>query len=421
MRHPFWLDPVVDFVGREYHTVTNVFSTAFLAEVSRWPRLMVLPHASEALAPACEVAANLVRRDLGLAGALSVPGFEETPRIVFEEWREAVSEDLRNFGWWDGTVSVGLAREAGSLTMFGWVYRPRSTELPVKVSVSSPEREVARLGLEFVEAVLSVLEVAPTARAQQAMRTGRPASFEVLAAVGDAWARGSFDTIARRVRAGDFHPDAASVLDDERFDRRTGQRALFAALGRDPDNPQLAFLQWTFHDPKRGQRKRSLARDLARALQSAPGHGKAQMVFAHCIEQVPASFERIQAHATTAFRLLPENPYVANNLAWYLANLAIPAEQCFPIAEELLRAFPRHPWLLSSLPFPFIRAKRFDEALAIVDRYVELLRAPGPELTFWLDEKLQGALASNPNAAFEAAQTWRASIQDRVARLRKAP
>jgi hypothetical protein len=144
------------------------------------------------------------------------------------------------------------------------------------------------------------------------------------------------------------------------------------------------------------------------------------MVFAHCIEQVPASFERIQAHATTAFRLLPENPYTASNLAWYLAHLAIPAERCFPIAEELLHAFPRHPAVLSGLPYPFIRAKRFDEALAIVDRYVELLRAPGPEVTFWLDDELQGALASNPNAAFEAAQTFRASIQDRVARLRKA-
>lgn len=420
MRLPVWLDPVLNVFGREYDTITHVFAGAFLAQVSRWPRLMVLPHVSDELAPATAVAANLVRRDLGLSGALSVPGIEEAPRICFEDWRAAVAEDLRNFGWWDGTVSVGLRRHAGQLTMFGWVFPPRSAELPVEVSVTRPESELAALGLEFVDAVLKVLEVVPTKRARDAMANGRPPTFEVLAAVGDAWDRSSFSTIARRVTAGEFHPDAASVLDDERFDRRTGQRALFTAIGRDPDNAQLAFLQWCFHDPQRGQRTRTVARDLARALQASPGHGKAQMVFAHCIEQVERSFDRILAHATTALRLLPENPYAANNVSWYLANLAIPAEQSVPLAEELLAAWPRLPPLICQLPYPFLRAKRFDDALAIADRYVELLRAPEADVSFWLSEELQGALASNPDAALEVALRWRQALQDKVARLRIA-
>jgi Flp pilus assembly protein TadD len=98
------------------------------------------------------------------------------------------------------------------------------------------------------------------------------------------------------------------------------------------------------------------------------------------------------SHYRAALRTDPASTAAANNLAWLLATtddpqVRAPAEAA-KLAERAVAALPGEPTLLDTLGVAYAAAGRFDEAIATVQRAIDLAAAD-PELRAEMQTRLE--------------------------------
>ena len=145
---PDAVDARRDESGLGYDTLTLVFDPAFTRQVASWPIVCVLPlgAASEAgQAPLAPVLAALLRRDLGLAGPVSVPDTGEEGGVTFTELLAQVGEEDLGEMVWQYVAAVGHELQGTELVLQGRLWKLHPGEKPRELQVRGPPDSVGEL------------------------------------------------------------------------------------------------------------------------------------------------------------------------------------------------------------------------------------------------------------------------------------
>ncbi|HEX8537407.1 MAG TPA: hypothetical protein VF664_08070, partial [Cystobacter sp.] len=387
-----WGDRWRDATGDGYDALTGAFEPAFTRWVATWPIVCVLPmgggegpgHELE------EVLASLLRRDLGLAGAVSVLGNEETGSVtlaqLLEYQREQDAEPLR----WKHVAAVGCEAQGPDLVLHGRLWTTDTLNPPRELRVSGPADTVGALTAELAQRFAEALELPLTPEVTERWRRARPRSLAALSATARACEEENLAWLSGALARGEAHPNALTLVDTDEAGAE-GQAALARAALADPADAQLCFLLFTKRWKGQG-RDSAAARVLIAGLQAAPGHGKSQMCLAHLFQRTPANAERILAHAQAGESLLPGNPYALGNFLGYLNTFAPHDPRRGVLVERMLAQRPDHPDTLRNAMDFFIQQGEARRALELAHHFEKLCTEPvSPEVLY--------ALRQNPATA----------------------
>jgi hypothetical protein len=245
-------------------------------------------------------------------------------------------------------------------------------------------RMFAGLAEPAVRAVLRALRVDVADDIVTKWRTGRP-SEEDLSWFGKLVVhQHKLDVLAEvtalRKKSPRFTLPTQLLAED---DPRT-RPLLYRALADDPNDAQLLFdafcVTWT------SKREQPEAMQLVRrAIELAPGHGKAHMCCPHAAH--PNADMRF--HAELGYRLLPGNPFAANNLVLYLQRHGRGNARAIEIAEEGIRGDPKDPGNYMRLVELYERRGEFAKALENAQVLAQLYGPP-------MDPRTRYCLEQNP-------------------------
>jgi tetratricopeptide (TPR) repeat protein len=135
-------------------------------------------------------------------------------------------------------------------------------------------------------------------------------------------------------------------------------------------------------------------RHYEQAVRINPDYDQAHRDLALALEQTHRAREAI-GHYEQALRIKPDRPLVENNLAWLLATLA-PADGGDPVravtmAERICQLTDyRMPPYLDTLAAAYASAGRFDDAVAIARKAIDLANSAGlPQVAKQIESRLQ--------------------------------
>jgi hypothetical protein len=383
-----WEDRLRDATSMGYEEITDAFEPAFTRWVATWPVLCVLPLGSGATLEL--LLASLLRRDLGLAGALSVLGGEETGRLTFEALLAGQREPDSGPLPWKHVAAVGCTIEDSEVVLHGRLWTMDALQPPLQLRIRGRAEEVGALTAELAERFAEALGLAPPPEVKARWRQARPRSLAALAATAHACEAGDLAWLASALASGEAHPNAITLVDADETGPQ-GQALLGRAALTDPADAQLCFLYFATLWKGRG-RDSAAARVLVAGLQAAPGHGKSQMCLAHLFEKTARNAERILAHAEASERLLPGNPFAAGNLLGYLNLFAPDDARRGALVERMLAQRPDHPDTLCNAMDYFIHCGEAQRALQLARHFEALCTEPvSPEVLY--------ALRQNPAMA----------------------
>lgn len=370
-----WEDRLRDATGLGYEDVTDAFEPAFTRWVATWPVLCVLPLGGGSSGATLELLlASLLRRDLSLAGALSVPGGEETGRLTFKallaQQREPGSGPLP----WKYVAAVGCALEGSEVVLHGRLWTTDALQPPQELHMRGRAEEVGALTAELAERFAAALGLEPPPEVKARWRQARPRSLAALTATARAHETGDLAWLASALASGEAHPNALTLVDVDEPSPEV-QALLGRAALADPADAQLCFLYFTTFWKNEG-RDSAAARTLVAGLQAAPGHGKSQMCLALLFEDLPRNTERILAHAEAGERLLPGNPFAAGNLLGFLNRFAPDDARYGALVERVLAQCPDHPSTLRPAMDYFIHRGEAQRALQLAHRFEALCTEP---------------------------------------------
>jgi hypothetical protein len=389
-----WGDRLRDATGEGYDALTAAFEPAFTRWVATWPIVCVLPMGGadgEGPGHALEgVLASLLRRDLGLAGAVSVLGNEETGSLTFsqllEHQRAPDTEPLP----WKHVAAVGCEVQGPDVVLSGRLWTTDTLRPPRELLVRGPADTVGVLTAELARRFAEALGLPLTPEVEERWRQARPRSLTALTATARACEEEDIAWLAGALARGEAHPNALTLVDADEAGAE-GKAALARAALADPADAQLCFLLFTTRWKGQG-RDSAAARVLIAGLQAAPGHGKSQMCLAHLFQRTTLNAERILAHAEAGERLLPGNPYALGNFLGYLNIFAPRDPRRGVLVERMLARQPDHPDTLRNAMDFFIQQGEARRALEIARHFEALCTEPvSPQVLY--------ALRQNPATA----------------------
>jgi hypothetical protein len=386
-----WVDRLRDATGYEYEAVTDAFEPRFTHWVASWPVVCVLPMGEGTRGAHLEpLLASLLRRDLGVAGPVSVLGGEETGTLTFRQLLEYMEQPEAGPLRWKHVAAVGCEIRDGAVTLRGCLWSVEALSTPRDFHVQGRGEDLGALTAELAARFARALELFPSSAAQARWREGRPRSLQSLEATARACDANDVAWLGRALATGEAHPDALALVDLDGHGAE-GEAALLAAAAADPSDAQLCFLYGTRLWKGQG-RDSAAARALVAGLQAAPGHGKSQMCLAHMFEQMPRNAERILAHAEAGERLLPGNPYAVSNFLDYLHRYAPQDPRRGRLIERMLAEGPDHPAALCTAMDFYIERGEAPRALQLARHFEQLCTPPvSPDVLY--------ALRQNPAMA----------------------
>ena len=381
-----------DSTGVGYDRLVRAFEPTFTEQVATWPIVCVLPMggANEAQdAPLGPVLAGLLRRDLGLAGSISVLDTGEEGGLTFTELLKHVNETGEVGLPWNYVAAVGHGHEGVDLVLYGYLWKTDTQGKPLELRVQGFADSVGALTAQLAEAFAEALGLPITPEIREQWQKARPRSFAAFTATARACAADDTAWIVSAFARGEVHPNALTLVSDE--DGAPGYTARARASLADPADAQLTFMLFT-EWWKGGGRDSAAARVLIGGLRAAPGHGKSQMCMAHLFQRTPANARHILAHAAAGERLLPGNPYAISNYLGYLDTFAPQHPRRRELVERLLVHWPDHPSALRTAMDFFLAEGDPQRALKVARHFESLCVEP-------VSPRMLYALKQNPAMA----------------------
>lgn len=352
---------------------------------------------------------KLMIRDLMLVRNLSTRGPEDSPESLLE--------------------SVALLREEKDRTIFvsGEAFTANGT-YRVELQFFAPARkdpyaavvhesDFATFQLRLAETIARTCLGEVTDATRQMWRFGRPSSAAAVARLGAICADENRREASRGRLAWELYqrePNfvvALNELDDELPNIKP---VYLEGLRRDPYNAQLCFLLFLAYWESRGPQPEAV-QFCRRAIELAPGHGKAHMCAPHAADKSV----NMLLHSDLGYRLLPGNTFAINNYILNLMESNAPPEQIMVLAEEGIRTDPNDPGNYDRMIEVFIDLKDYARALSIAERLQKLFE---PQM----NERTLECLMQNPKRAekirsgqYHAAEELRGLIQQLREKLGK--
>ncbi len=393
-------DKLRDRTGLGYDRLTHAFDPSFTSQVATWPVLAVFPLAAP---PHPDVlVASLLRRDLSFAGAISVLGYEDTPKQTYDGLFEELRESSRPLVW-NLVAGVGCELREGRIVLHGRLTRVNHVDSGEELTVEGPVEQLAELTVQFAERFAEALQLTPSDRARALWRQGRPASWDSLLACARAWDEDNVAWLAAGLERGEVHPDALVMADSDSNEPGLVRRAVALACAKDPSNPQLCFKH--FCNGWKGMgRDSAAARVLIQGLTAAPGHGKSQMCLAHMFQHDTWNASYILAHAQAGYRLLRGNSFAMSNFMNYLNHFAPSDPRRGALMEEMVEADPYHPDVLKQAMDFYIEDGQPRRALELALHLKKLCTEPIHPRTLYCFQQNPKMAADIESGAFRPLQ-----------------
>lgn len=378
------------YPGMSWEQIADLFGAGDFARMRAAPRVMVLPFSSPSGKPGSDDpagsalgagVARMLIRDLGLVRNLVVRGPEDTPGIALQAVNERGLEALTcgETNLLGGVVAHAAGRFVGELLLL----RPDGTA----GSASAESDNLVGFLAACVNTALRLLGLQPMLPVADAWLAGRPPNVGVLSAYGDLRKLEAEDkgtvrdrtTEAARAMRTEF-PEFALPGDIIYSDEdRNCRAALLSAWRTDPWDANRHFLIYCGTWKADGVNLRA-AGWCARAIQLAPGHGKAHMCLPHSMPKVKS----LIAHQELAYLLLPGNSFAKTNLMISLERFGGGEGRILELCDEGVAADPHDTGPLVQKFLVLERMDRFDEAIAIGRKILEMLEVMHPRTRYCL-------------------------------------
>lgn len=330
------------------------------------PLITILPFASQNSQPhdlhLGVGLSKLMIRDLMLVRNLSTRGPEDSPEVLLE--------------------SVTLLRESKDRTVFvsGETYAANGT-YRVELHFFSPARkdpfaavvhegDFATFLLRLAETIARTCLGEVTDATRQMWRFGRPSSAAALARLGEICVSQHRKEDSRGRLAWELYqrePNLVVALNELDDGLPNIKPVYLEGLRRDPYNAQLCFLLFLAYWESRGPQPEAV-QFCRRAIELAPGHGKAHMCAPHAADKSV----NMLLHSDLGYRLLPGNTFAINNYILNLMESNAPPEQIMLLAEEGIKTDPQDPGNYDRMIDVFLDLKDYGQALTIAERLLNL-------------------------------------------------
>ena len=326
------------------------------------PRVVILPIASEKCPEVDRFfgigLSRLLIRDLMLVRDLSIRGPEETPLLLKEEATE--QHQIRN----DDSIWVsGFSRvRRDSFGVELRIHRPGKKTCGTTIKDANFREFVTQCTTTIAKVIGGTL----TDEVRKKWTTGRPGTVKTLVDMGQLLTR--HKSAAEKSKAALklwFRDKGFSVALHAVEDRSQPnlRSTLLQAFERDPYNAQLCYELFHTVWETEGYEPPAL-QFLRRAIELAPGHGKAHM----CAPYAAHPEVNMLTHAHLGYKLQPGNPRAIDSYIQLLSEAGYPPKKLLKVARKGIKYDPYDPNNYHRMIDLFIDEGDYRNALKIAER-----------------------------------------------------